>query len=64
MKLHRKRKMWKKYTPRDERAKERERMAEALATYQGPITKCPPGSVQDSALSASARVAKRSSRHS
>ena len=59
----------KKYTPRakrpkDERAKERERMTEALAAYQGPITKCPPGSVEDSALSASARVAKRSSRHS
>jgi hypothetical protein len=59
----------KKYTPRaarpkDERAKERERMAEALAAYQGPITKCPPGSVQDPALSASDRVAKRPSRHS
>jgi hypothetical protein len=59
----------KKFTPRaarpkDEQAKERERMAEALAAYQGPITKCPSGSVQDSALSASARVAKRPSRHS
>jgi hypothetical protein len=59
----------KKFTPRaarpkDERAKERERMAEALAAYQGPITKCPSGSVQDSALSASAQVAKRPSRHS
>ena len=50
--------------PKEERAKERERMAEALAVYQGPITKCPPGSVEDSALSASARVAKRPSRHS
>jgi hypothetical protein len=28
--------------PKEERAKERERMAEALAAYQGPITKCPP----------------------
>jgi hypothetical protein len=59
----------KKFTPRaarpkDEQAKERKRMAEALAAYQGPITKCPPGSVEDSALSASAQVAKRSSRHS
>ena len=56
----------KKFTPRaarpkDERAKERNRMAEALAAYQGPITKCPPGSVEP-ALSASARVAKRPSR--
>ena len=34
-------------------------MAEALAAYQGPITKCPPGSVQHPALSASARMAKR-----
>src|SRR6516225_5179121 len=30
--------------PKEARAKERERMAEALAAYQGPITKCPPGS--------------------
>jgi hypothetical protein len=57
----------KKYTPRvdwpkEERAKERERMAEALAAYQGPITKCPPGSAQDRALSASNRVAKGPSR--
>ena len=52
----------KKYTPKDEQAKERERMAEALAAYQGPITKCPPGSVEDPALSASARMAKRPSR--
>ena len=51
-------------TPKDEQAKERERMAEALAAYQGPITKCRPGSVQDPALSASVRVAKRPSRHS
>jgi hypothetical protein len=59
----------KKFTPRakrpkDEQAKERNRMADALAAYQGPITKCPPGSVEDPALSASARVAKRPSRHS
>ena len=65
----RKRKKYEKFkpraaTPKDERAKERKRMAEALAAYQGPITKCPPGSVENSALSASARVAKRSSRHS
>jgi hypothetical protein len=57
----------KKFTPRadrpkDEQAKERERMAEALAAYQGPIIKCPPGSVR--ALSASGRVAKRPSRSS
>ena len=50
--------------PKEERAKERERMAEALAAYQGPITKCPPGSVQDRALSASNRLAKRPSRPS
>jgi hypothetical protein len=37
--------------PKDRQAKEHERMAEALAAYQGPITKCPPGS-------ASNRVAK------
>ena len=59
----------KKFTPRaarpkDEQAKERKRMADALAAYKGPITQCPPGSVEDSALSASARVAKRPSRHS
>ena len=30
--------------PKEEQAEERERMAEALAGYQGPITKCPPGS--------------------
>ena len=57
----------KKYTPRiefttgsdrpkDEQAKER--MAEALAAYQGPITKCQPESAQGRALSASANVAK------
>ena len=38
---------WKKFTPwadrpKDAQAKERERMAEALAAYQGPIIKCPP----------------------
>ena len=43
--------------PKEEQAKERERMAEALAGYQGPITKCPPGS-------APARVAKRPSQSS
>ena len=63
----RKPKKYEKFTPRakrpkDEQVKERERMAEALAAYQGPITKCRPGSVQDPALSASARVAKRPSR--
>jgi hypothetical protein len=58
----------KKFTPRadrsEERAKERERMAEALAAYQGPITKCAPGSARDSALSPSNRLAKRPSRPS
>ena len=59
----------KKYTPRvdwpkEEQATERERMAEALAAYQGPITKCPPGSARDRALSASNRVAKGPSRPS
>jgi len=59
----------KKFTPRperpkEERAKEHERMAEALAAYQGPITKCPPGSAHDKALSASSRVAKGPSRPS
>ena len=59
----------KKFTPRarrpkEEQAKERERMADALAAYQGPITKCPPGSARDKALSASARVAKGPSRPS
>jgi hypothetical protein len=63
----RKRKKYEKFTPKaatpkDEQAKERERMAEALAAYQGPITKCAPGRVQHPALSASARVAKRPSR--
>ena len=51
----------KRSTPRaskEEQAKERERMVEALAAYQGPITKCRPGSVQDRALSASNRLAK------
>jgi hypothetical protein len=42
-------KQWKEFTsgtdrPKDERAKER--MAAALAAYQGPITKCPPESAQ------------------
>ena len=44
--------------PKEDRTKERERMAEALAAYQGPITKCPPGPDKDRALSASNRVAK------
>jgi len=47
--------------PKEARAKERERMAEALAAYQGPITKCPPGIARDRALSASNRAAKRQS---
>jgi hypothetical protein len=55
----------KKYTPRPERPKDwrvkaREHMAEALAAYKGPITKCEPGSARDRALSASNRVANRS----
>jgi len=50
--------------PKEARAKERERMAEALAAYQGPITKCPPGSDKDRALSASNRLAKGPSRPS
>ena len=50
--------------PKEERAKERERMAEALAAYHGPITKCPPGSDKDRALSASNRLAKGPSRPS
>jgi len=44
--------------PKEDRTKERQRMAEALAAYHGPITKCPPGSDKDRALSASNRVAK------
>ena len=50
--------------PKEEQAEERERMAEALAAYQGPITKCPPGSARDRTLSASNRVAKGPSRPS
>ena len=50
--------------PKEDRTKERERMAEALAAYQGPITKCPPGRDKDRALSASNRVAKGPSRTS
>ena len=46
--------------PKDEQAQER--MAEALAAYQGPITKCSPTSAQARKLSASAQVAKRWSR--
>ncbi len=48
--------------PMEEQAKDRERMAEALAVYQGPITKWPAG--RDRALSASNRLAKRPSRPS
>jgi hypothetical protein len=48
--------------PKDEQAKER--MAEALAAYRGTITKCPPGSARDRALSSSNRVAKGPSRPS
>jgi len=44
--------------PKEEQAKERERMAEALAAYQGPVTKCPQPGVRGHTLSASARVAK------
>jgi hypothetical protein len=67
MRKRKKVKQWAKFTPgtdrpRDERAKER--MAEALADYQGPITKCPPEKVQDRALSASNRMAKGPSRPS
>jgi hypothetical protein len=43
--------------PKDEQAKER--MAEALAAYQGPITKCSPESAQKRRLSAWANVAKQ-----
>jgi hypothetical protein len=46
--------------PKDEQAKER--MAEALAAYQGPITKCKPESAQGRVLSASSNVAKGWSR--
>lgn len=46
--------------PKDERAKER--MAEALAAYQGPVTKCQPESAQANELSASSKVSKRWSR--
>jgi len=48
--------------PKDWQAKEHARMAEALAAYQGPVTKCPPESARDRALSASNRVAKGPSR--
>jgi hypothetical protein len=47
-------------SPKDERAKDR--MAEALAAYQGPITKCQPESAQANELSASSKVSKRWSR--
>jgi hypothetical protein len=49
---------WMQFTPKADKPKERERMSEALAAYQGPIIKCPPGSARDRALSASSRVAK------
>ena len=66
MRKRKKVKQWVKFTPgtdkpKNERAKEQ--MAEALAAYQGPITKCPPGS-RDRALSASNRMAKGPSRPS
>ena len=51
-----------KLMPRADRPKEtqaKERMAEALAAYQGPITKCPPESELKNALSASSNVSKR-----
>jgi hypothetical protein len=44
--------------PKEDQAKERERMAKALAAYQGPVTKCPQAGVRDHTLSASTRVAK------
>jgi hypothetical protein len=50
--------------PEEEQAKERERMVDALAAYQGPITKCPQAGVRDRALSASRRAAKGPSRPS
>jgi hypothetical protein len=50
------------YTPKEEQARERERMTEALAAYRGPITKCPPENAQKRVLSASANVAKGPSR--
>jgi hypothetical protein len=58
---------WMKFTPMADRSKEeraKERMGNALAAYQGPITKCPPGRARDEALSASSRVAKEPSRPS
>ena len=55
---------WIKFEPKADRIDEQaqERMAEALAAYQGPITKCSPTSAQARKLSASAQVAKRWSR--
>ena len=52
---------WIKFKPKADRMDEQaqERMAEALAAYQGPITKCSPKSAQARKLSASAPVAKR-----
>jgi hypothetical protein len=48
------------HKPKDEQAKDR--MAEALATYRGPITKCQPESELKRALSASTNVAKAPSK--
>jgi hypothetical protein len=56
---------WIKFRPKADRSNDEqaeERMAEALAAYQGPITKCSPKSAQARKLSASAQVAKRWSR--
>jgi hypothetical protein len=58
--IHQKKFIPRAVRPNDARAKER--MADALAAYEGPITKCPPGSARDRALSASTNVAKGPSR--
>jgi DNA invertase Pin-like site-specific DNA recombinase len=53
---------WIEFKPKADRKDDeqaQERMAEALAAYQGPITKCSPKSAQARKLSASAQVAKR-----
>ena len=65
MRKRKKVKQWVKFTPgtdkpKNERAKEQ--MAEALAAYQGPITKCQPESELKRALSASSNVAKAPSK--
>ena len=56
---------WIKFEPKADRPKDeqaQDRMAEALAAYRGPITKCSPKSAQARKLSASAQVSKRWSR--